>query len=72
MYEAICDALHREMDEMEEKYSSGKAAMNREDLDMIDKMAHALKSIATYKAMVEGERSRTRRYYEPRDEYRRY
>lgn len=70
MYDAICDALHREMDEMEEKYSTGKAALNREDLEMIDKVSHALKSIATYKAMTESDR-RPRRYYE-RDEYRRY
>lgn len=51
MFEGICEALNREMDMLEEKYSSGKAAMNPQDLEHIDKMAHALKSLATYDAM---------------------
>jgi hypothetical protein len=51
MYEGICEALSREMDMLEEKYSSGKATMNPQDLEHIDKMSHALKSLATYEAM---------------------
>ena len=51
MFEGICDALHREMDMLEEKYSSGNAQLNPQDLEHIDKMAHALKSLATYDAM---------------------
>ena len=65
MYEAICDALHREMDLLEEKYASGKTAMTAADLEHIDRMAHALKSLATYEAMKTGSReyrSRGTRY----------
>ena len=50
MFEGICEALHREMDNLDEKYASG-AQMNASDLDHIDKMAHALKSLKTYEAM---------------------
>jgi len=53
MFEGICEAIHREMDALEEKYESG-TAMNSADLDHIDKMAHALKSLATYEAMKTG------------------
>ena len=51
MFEGICEALHREMDMLDEKYSSGKVQMSGQDLEHIDKMAHALKSLATYEAM---------------------
>ena len=50
MFEGICEALHREMDNLDEKYASG-SQMNASDLDHIDKMAHALKSLKTYEAM---------------------
>ena len=80
MYEAICDAIHRELDVMDEKLASGKTTLNSQDLEHIDKMAHALKCLKTYEAM-EGHsdydsyargRSRTTGRY--RDEYsdRRY
>ena len=69
MYESICDALRRELDMMDEKYSGG-ATLSDKDLEDIDKMAHALKSLATYKAMTEG--YERRRYYPERDERRRY
>ena len=61
--------------------------MNASDLDHIDKMAHALKSLATYDAMkgnseygdsyARGRSRVTGRYisrdgYDSRDEYRRY
>ena len=74
MYPAICDAVHRELDNLEEKYSGG-AQMSTQDLDVIDKMVHALKSLATYEAMKGADSGRTeRRYreYEPTREYRRY
>ena len=51
MFEGICEALHREMDMLEEKYSNSKSPMNAQDLEHIDKMAHALKSLKTYEAM---------------------
>lgn len=50
MFEGICNALHREMEEMEKKFRSG-ANLTAQDLSEIDKMAHALKSLATYEAM---------------------
>ena len=51
MFEGICEALTREMELLEEKYSSGKASLNGSDLEHIDKMAHALKSLKAYEAM---------------------
>jgi len=50
MFNGICDALHRELGELEDKFASG-AKMNGQELEHIDKMAHALKSLATYEAM---------------------
>jgi len=46
----ICETLHREMEMLDEKYANGNQ-MNSQDLEHIDKIAHALKSIATYEAM---------------------
>lgn len=51
MFEAICEALHREMDHLDEKLSGG-AQLSGQDLEHIDKMAHALKSLKTYEAMI--------------------
>ena len=70
MYRAICDAIHRELDNLEERYTNG-AAMTGSDLDMIDKAAHALKCMATYDAMTGGDcdwEPKRRRY----ESYRRY
>lgn len=50
MFEGICEALHREMDQLDEKFSKG-AQMSGQELEHIDMMAHALKSLATYEAM---------------------
>ena len=73
MFEGICEAIHRELDSYDNKLMGGKAPMSSQDLDNIDKMAHALKSLATYSAMkgAEDRRSyaRDREYY---PEYRRY
>lgn len=66
MFESICEAIHREMDELEAKYETG-AQLAEKDLSAIDTMAHALKNLATYKAMVEGERR-----IRPTSSYRRY
>lgn len=51
MYNGICEAIHREMDRLDEKYSNQNVQLNSQDLENIDKMAHAMKSIATYEAM---------------------
>ena len=50
MFRAICEAINREMDQLEEKYSGG-AQLSAKDLDDIDKMAHALKNLKAYEAM---------------------
>lgn len=50
MYHAICDAIHKELDQLEDKYSGG-AQLATKDLEEIDKMAHALKCLKTYEAM---------------------
>ena len=87
MYHAICEAIHREMDKLEDKYSSG-AQVTSQDLKDIDMMAHALKCLKTYEAMDGNSeydggsyargRSRTTGRYISRDdgydsrEYRRY
>ena len=38
------------MDQLEDKYTNG-TQLNAKDLEDIDKMAHALKSLKTYEAM---------------------
>ena len=54
MFEGIKEALHHEMDQLDEKFAGG-AQMSGQELDHIDKMAHALKSLATYEAMLSGD-----------------
>ena len=51
MFDGICEALHRELDSYDNKLMGGKAPMSSQDLENIDRMAHALKSLATYEAM---------------------
>ena len=50
MFEGICEAIHKEMDILDDKYSKG-TQLSAQDLEHIDKMAHALKSLKTYEAM---------------------
>lgn len=50
MFEGICEAIHKEMEMLDEKYSKG-TQLSGNDLEHIDKMAHALKSLKTYEAM---------------------
>ena len=50
MFEGICEAIHKEMDILEDKYEKG-TQLSSQDLEHIDKMAHALKSLKTYDAM---------------------
>lgn len=87
MYHKICEAIHKELDQLEDKYSSG-AQLSGKDLEDIDKMAHALKCLKTYEAMegnseydgsyARGRSRTTGRYisrddgYDSRDGYRRY
>lgn len=51
MFDRIYDILHREINELDEKYGNGGQLTNQ-DLEHIDKIAHALKCMATYDAMV--------------------
>jgi len=84
MFDGICEALHRELETFDEKFSNG-AQMNAQELDTINKMTHALKSLATYDAMrgnsedsyARGRSRMTGRYisrdgYSRDDGYRRY
>lgn len=50
MFEGICEAIRKEMDLLDEKYAKG-TQLSGQDLEHIDMMAHALKSLATYDAM---------------------
>jgi len=50
MFDGICEAIHKEMEALEDKYERG-TQLSGQDLEHIDKMAHALKSLATYAAM---------------------
>ena len=50
MFEGICEAIHKELDMMDEKFASG-GKLTAQELEHIDKMAHALKSLKTYEAM---------------------
>jgi len=50
MFEGICEAIHKEMDMLEEKFEGG-GKLTAQDLEHLDKMAHTLKSLKTYEAM---------------------
>ena len=54
MFENICEAIHREMHELDKKYANG-TQLSGKDLEDVDKMAHALKSIAGYEMIVNSE-----------------
>jgi len=53
-HEILEQKMCKELDTIEEKYRGG-ADMSAQDLDRIDKLVHALKSLATYRAMKEAE-----------------
>ena len=74
MFDGIMEALHREMDILDQKYSAEKTAMSASDLDHIDKMAHALKCLVGYEMYLRSNEENSsyrerRKYY---DGYRRY
>ena len=50
MCENICEAIHRELHKLDEKYANG-TQLSDADLKDFDIMVHALKSHATYEAM---------------------
>jgi len=53
-FEALEKAMCKELETLEQKLK-GSAEMSIQDLDKVDKLAHAMKSLATYKAMKEAE-----------------
>jgi len=53
-FEALEKAMCKEMEAIEQKLKGG-TEMSVQDLDRIDKLAHAMKSLVTYKAMKEAE-----------------
>ena len=50
MYDNICMKLHEELQKLDEKYASG-AELSKADLEDVDTIYHALKSMKTYEAM---------------------
>ena len=50
MFNGIIETLHREIHDIEERVNNG-GKFNEQDLNYVDKMAHALKCLATYEAM---------------------
>ena len=82
MFEGICEAIYRELSLLNNKLQGGKSPMSSQDLETIDKLAHAMKSLKAYEAM-EGNsedsydsyargRSRATGRYVSRDDYSSY
>ena len=53
-FETLEKSMCKELEAIEQKLKGG-AEMSMQDLDKADKLAHAMKSLATYKAMKEAE-----------------
>ena len=53
-FEALEKSMCKELEAIEQKMKSG-TEMSVADLDKVDKLTHAMKSLATYKAMKEAE-----------------
>ncbi len=51
----MCETLSRELGEANEKVRQGGGSLNGSDLDYIDKLTHAIKSIKTTIAMIEAD-----------------
>ena len=51
----ICDMLNRELDEYSEKVRKAGGKLSAGDLEVIDKLTHAIKSVKTTIAMIEHE-----------------
>ena len=54
-HEILEQKMCRELELLEQKYQNQQGEMTVQDLDKIDKLYHALKSMATYDAMKEAE-----------------
>lgn len=54
LYE-ICEALNRELEDANEKIRKAGGKMSAGDLEVVDKLTHAIKSVKTTIAMIENE-----------------
>jgi len=54
-YKILEQKMCKELEMLEQKYQGSPAEMSVQDLDKIDKLYHALKSMVTYNAMKEAE-----------------
>ena len=68
MFEGIYEAIHKELDTLDEKYAKG-TQLSTQDLEHIDLMAHALKSLKGYEVMI-GECEPESSYAKVRKRYR--
>lgn len=51
----ICETLNRELEESNEKIRKAGGKMSAGDLEVVDKLTHAIKSVKTTIAMIENE-----------------
>lgn len=58
----ICDTLSHELQTANQKIRSAGGKMSGSDLDYVDKLTHALKSVKTTIAMVEADEGESGRY----------
>lgn len=68
----VCEMLSEELKKANDKLAKNGNGMTSSDLDYIDKLTHAIKSVKTTKAMLESEdgySSRGRSMYMPRYAY---
>ena len=66
----MCDVLSRELGEANEKIRQSGGKLSGSDLDYVDKLTHALKSVKTTIAMMEAEDGGSARgYMYPRNSY---
>ena len=66
----MCDTLSRELGEANDKIRQGGGKLSGSDLDYVDKLTHALKSIKTTIAMIEAEDSGSYAAYPDANSYR--
>ena len=55
-YEALKKALCKELEKLDDQLKAG-GSMSNSDIERVDVVSHALKSLATYEAMAESEES---------------
>ncbi len=51
----VCETLNRELEELNEKLRKAGGKMSAGDLEVVDKLTHAIKSVKTTIAMIEAE-----------------